>query len=245
MQLDKHAVTQNRQASALIPRQSLYAELLDRLRGLIVEGELQPAQKVPERELCQRYGVSRTPMREALKVLAAEGLLVLTPNRGATVAPIGLAEMEELFPIIGALEGLAGELACKSITDAELAAIAATQARMLKAYASGDLKRYFSANQEIHAAILAAARNTKLAQTHRSLAGRVKRARYLANLTGKRWKQAVEEHERIHELLQARQGRRLGRLLRDHLDHKLESVKHALAAGPRPRPAISSRSHAE
>jgi DNA-binding GntR family transcriptional regulator len=169
-------------------------------------------------------------MREALKVLAAEGLVILMPHRGATVAPIGIAEMEDVFPVIGALEGLAGELACRSITDAELQSIAATHAQMLRAYARSDLKGYFAANQEIHGAILAAARNAALLQTHRSLAGRVKRARYLANLTPKRWRQAVEEHERMLELLQARQGLKLGRLLRDHLDHKLETVRDALAA---------------
>lgn len=236
MQLEKQASRPDGAASALIPRRSLHEELLDRLRGLIVEGELEPAQKVPERELCQRYGVSRTPLREALKVLAAEGLVTLTPNRGATVAPITLAEMEEVFPVIGALEGLAGELACKAITDAELTSITATHARMLKAYAAHDLKSYFAANHAIHDAILAAARNATLAQTHRSLAGRVKRARYLANLTGGRWKQAVAEHERMLELLHARQGARLGRLLQAHLDHKLETVRGALAeSAPRRR----------
>ena len=230
MELDGPKMLEVAGATAPIPRRSLHEELLDRLRALIVEGELAPAVKVPERELCQRYGVSRTPMREALKVLAAEGLLILTPNRGATVAPITLEEMEEVFPVIGALEGLAGELACKSVTDAELKAISAFHGRMLDAYATRDLKRYLAANHAIHDAILAAARNATLTQTHRSLAGRVKRARCLANLTAKRWQQAVEEHERMLDLLSAHQGSKLGRLMRDHLDHKLETVRDALQA---------------
>jgi DNA-binding GntR family transcriptional regulator len=182
-------------------------------------------------------------MREALKVLAAEGLLILTPNRGATVAPITLAEMEEVFPVIGALEGLAGELACKSITEAEMKTIATIHGRMLDAYAARDLKRYFAANQAIHDAVLGAARNASLTQSHRALAGRVRRARYLANLTPERWQQAVEEHKRMLELLMARQGARLGRLLRDHLDHKLETVRNALS--PRKTSAPSSHRYAK
>lgn len=230
MQLEKRSISPAAPAEAAIPRRSLHEELLGRLRALVVEGELLPDQKVPERELCLRYGVSRTPMREALKVLAAEGLLTLRPNRGATVAPITLAEMEELFPVIGALEGLAGELACRSITPGELRAIRATHGQMLEAYAERDRKAYFAANQAIHEAILSAAGNAALTQAHRSLACRVMRARYLANLTAKRWQQAVEEHEKMLELLETRQAAKLARLMREHLDHKLETVRDALTA---------------
>ena len=100
-----------------IKRPSLHEELTERLRDMIVEGVLVTGEKVPERELCEKFAVSRTPMREALKVLAAEGLLTLQPNRGAIVRAITLEELEEVFPLMGALEALAGELACKNITD--------------------------------------------------------------------------------------------------------------------------------
>src|ERR1700685_2379658 len=101
----------------IIVRRGLHYELAARLLDMIVDGELKPAQKVPEAELCERFGVSRTPMREALKVLAAEGLINLLPNRGAAVAKITQQEIEELFPIMGALEALAGELACAKMDD--------------------------------------------------------------------------------------------------------------------------------
>lgn len=94
-----------------LSRPALAVELTDRLRGLIMEGELKPGEKIPERMLTERYGVSRTPVREAVKVLAAEGLVVLVQNRGAVVSKLTVAELEEIFPVLAALEGVAGELA--------------------------------------------------------------------------------------------------------------------------------------
>ncbi|MDP5350141.1 MAG: GntR family transcriptional regulator, partial [Paracoccaceae bacterium] len=94
-----------------IPRKSLHEELVDRLQMLIITGELQPGSKVPEKDLCSQFGVSRTPLREALKVVASDGLVRLEPNRGAWVAPLTVSEVEEVFPILGVLEALSGELA--------------------------------------------------------------------------------------------------------------------------------------
>src|SRR5258707_14648295 len=82
----------------VILRRSLHDELATRLRDMVVEGELKPAQKIPEAELCERFGVSRTPMREALKVLAREGLINLLPNRGAGVAKVTVQEIKGLRP---------------------------------------------------------------------------------------------------------------------------------------------------
>ncbi|MCB1547143.1 MAG: GntR family transcriptional regulator [Hyphomicrobiaceae bacterium] len=211
-----------------IARRSLHDELLQRLRELIVEGALVPGAKVPERELCEQFAVSRTPMREALKVLAAEGLVVLMPNRGATVSELTRAELEEVFPVMGSLEALAGRLAAEHIEDGEIADIRRLHERMVRHYQSGELKAYFRVNQEIHERILDAARNPTLAKLYRGLAGRVRRARYIANMSPERWRQAVIEHEAILAALSARDGRRLARLLESHLAHKLETVREAL-----------------
>ena len=115
-----------------IKRPSLHEELIDRLRTMIVEGVLTAGEKVPERALCEKLGVSRTPMREALKVLAADGLLTLEPNRGARVRAITLDDLEEVFPLMGALEALAGELACANITDAQMTELRQTHELMLE-----------------------------------------------------------------------------------------------------------------
>src|SRR3546814_17262975 len=106
---------------APIQRRPLHNELADRLRHMIVEGELAPGEKLAEKELCQRFGVSRTPLREAMRVLATEGLVLLTPTRGCTVAKLTLADLDEAFPLMGALAALSGALARRHIPDAELA----------------------------------------------------------------------------------------------------------------------------
>ena len=216
--------------TAPIERRPLHNELAERLRHLIVEGDLAPGEKLSERDLCSRFGVSRTPLREALKVLSAEGLVRLIPHRGAAVSKLTLEDLEEAFPIMGALEAVAGELACRHIIDAEVAELGAIHAEMVAAYRACDLGGYFALNQRIHEAILRAARNPTLAQMQRGLAGRVRRARYMANMSADRWAEAVREHEAILEALTARDGEQLARLLKTHLANKLVTVREALLA---------------
>jgi len=201
-------------------RANLHDTVVGRLRDLIVEGTLVPGARIAERQLCEGLGVSRTPLREALKVLASEGLVELLPNRGARVARLDGRDIEDMFQVMGALEALAGTLACTHISEAELAEIAALHYEMLAQYTRRLLPEYFRLNQAIHAAIVAAARNPILAATYQSLAARIRRARYLANLSEERWRHAVEEHEAILQALQARDGIRLARLLADHLHNK-------------------------
>jgi DNA-binding GntR family transcriptional regulator len=213
-----------------LKRISLHQELAEKLRDLIVRGELPPGQKVPEKDLCAYYGVSRTPLREALKVLAADRLVSLEPNRGAWVTRITVEDLEEVFPVMGALEALAGELACEKITDAEVDEIAALHEEMVAQYEAGALDGYFSLNQRIHEAILAAARNETLTVQYRALAARVRQARYVANMTTSRWRQAIEEHEEMLRCLRARDGAALALTLRAHLAHKKETVRDWLRA---------------
>ncbi len=211
-------------AEQTIIRKSLHQELVDRLQVLIISGELVPGAKVPEKTLCASFGVSRTPLREALKVLASDGLVRLEPNRGAWVTTVTIGEVDEVFPVLGALEALSGELACKSITDDEIAAVRLLHAEMLQSYQTRDLDSYFAINQKIHRAILAAARNDTLTTSCQTLSFRMQRARYLANMTEGRWYAAVQEHEKILKYLAARDGPNLARTLLDHMEAKRISV---------------------
>ncbi len=213
-----------------IERQSLHDQLVARLRDLIIEGDLAPGDRVPERELCERIGVSRTPLREAFKVLAADGLIQLLPHRGATVARLTVTDIEEMFPVMGALEALAGELAADRISEEGIAEIQALHYQMVLHHKRGELAPYFRLNQQIHEKILAAAGNDTLSGIYRGLAGRIRRARYLANVSKARWAQAVAEHEAILKALVARDGPALGRILNDHLKNKCETVKESLLA---------------
>jgi DNA-binding GntR family transcriptional regulator len=213
-----------------IERRSLHGELVERLRGLITVGELAAGQKIPERDLCLRFGVSRTPLREALKVLASEGVVTLRPNRGAVVNGLTAEELAQVFPVMGALEALAGEIACRMITDTELAKIKTTHELMVQHWKRGELQPYFWLNQAVHEAILEATRNDVLIATYRSVSRRILSARYLANMSAARWAQAVKEHEEILAALERRDGPALAGILKGHLANKLEAVKKNLEA---------------
>ncbi len=213
-----------------IARRTLPIELAGRLRALVFDGDLEPGARINEQALADRFAVSRTPVREALKVLAAEGLVVITPHRGTSVATLSEEELADAFPVMGALEALAGELAAKRATDAEINAIESLHRRMIAHYEAKRLADYFAINQKIHAAILAAARNETLTQHTNQLAGRVRLARYRANMSEVRWAQAVEEHMEILAALKARKPAALARILKAHLDNKLASFQANLAS---------------
>ncbi|MCG8361228.1 MAG: GntR family transcriptional regulator [Kiloniellales bacterium] len=212
----------------IIERRTLHGELVARLRDLINEGDLPPGQRITEKDLCLRFGVSRTPLREALKVLASEGLVELLPNRGARVAQLTPADVDEIFPVMAQLEALAGELACRNATDEEIAEIRALHYQMLLHYQRRALQPYFALNQEIHEKLLEAARNATLANLSRSLSGRVRRARYIADMTEEAWAQAVAEHETMLAALIARDGPRLAEVSRQHVVTKAETVRASL-----------------
>jgi DNA-binding GntR family transcriptional regulator len=229
-------------SSDVIQRRTLHDQLVERVKDLINEGELAPGTRVPEKLLCLRFGVSRTPLREALKVLASEGLLDLVANRGATVARLTLADVDEMFPVMGHLEALAGELACRHVTEQEIAEIETLHHRMVAHYRRAERPAYFRLNQAIHGKILEAARNRTLLSFHASLSGRIRRARYFANMSETRWAKAVEEHESILRALVARDGPALSQILKQHLTNKMHAIREGLqseaaAAADPPLPA--------
>ncbi len=202
----------------------LHEEIVERLRDRIVRGDLAPGAKLNERVLCADLGVSRTPLREALKYLASERLVELLPNRGAVVAPLDPRRIRETLVVMGALEGLAGELACRNASDADLAEIRALHYQMVAHYNRGQLAEYFRYNQQIHIKIAEIGGNAVLAQTYRQLNAQVRRARYFANLSSERWSEAVAEHEAILDALVRRDAPRLTDLLKDHLSNKMAGL---------------------
>ena len=214
---------------APIVRPALQDEVVSRIRQMIDDGALLPGSRVPERDLCAQLGVSRTPLREAFQVLAAQGLIELQPRRGAVVKRLAPDEVDHMFQVLEALEGLAGELACESMTEAELARIEALHAKMMAAYRRRSQGRFFELNQEIHERIVTAAANPILARVYEGLSGQVRRIRYLPRITDAQWRIAAEEHEAILKALKARDARALARVLRGHLRTKRERVKALLA----------------
>ena len=207
------------------PEPPLAEQVASRLRDLIIQDSLKPGERIRERSLAEQLAVSRTPMREALKVLAAEGLVELSPNRGATVAAPGPREVHDLLEVLGGIEALAGELAAVRASEREVAEIRALHHEMLAAYAREDRLAYFKVNQAIHGALAAASGNPALVEVHRRINARLYRVRYRSNLRNTSWHTAIEEHESILAALEARDARRLAAVMRTHLGSTWSKVR--------------------
>jgi DNA-binding GntR family transcriptional regulator len=203
---------------------TLPATIAERLRDLIIEGEIAAGARLNERALCERLGVSRTPLREAFRVLTAEGLVALTPNRGAHVVSLSEQDVRESFEVMSALEALSGELACRRITDDEVAEIKALTFEMLACHARRDLPAYYRINRTIHDRLNAAARNRLLAHTYRTLNLRIQNLRFRSNFDRGKWDVAMNDHRAMVEALEARDDERLAGILRAHLRLKGEAV---------------------
>lgn len=202
-------------------RGQLHGNAVSTLRRKILTGELVPGERLREVVLCTELGVSRTPVREAFRTLAAEGLVKLLPNRSVVVAELDDSEIAHLYDVFGALEGLAGELACKRITEEQVAHIASLHHEMVDLHQQGQRAKYLEVNHRIHRLIVEAADNPVLTSTWEMLLPRVERARALANLRPERWMQAVYEHAQIFAALAKRDGSLLSRLIRAHFTNGL------------------------
>ena len=213
-----------------IPAGVLHLQVGNRLRQLIVEGAIAPGAKLNERALAEQLHVSRTPLREAIRMLAAEGLVDLLPNRGAVAAQLSAQSIADTFEVVAGLEGQSGELAAERISEGELSEIRALHYEMLAAHTRRDLPTYYRLNATIHNQINAAARNPVLAHTYRTVNARLQALRFRSNLDESKWSRAVQEHERMIELLAARDGARLRKLLIAHVEHKRDAVLALLEA---------------
>jgi len=211
-------------SSLSIARSSLPQAAAERLRSLIIEGVLAPGTRLNERELSEQLGVSRTPLREAFRMLAADGLLVQLPNRGVQVAALSPEDVRHAFEVMAGLEGLAGELAVRNATDGDLAALRALQSDMERAHARADLPAYYRANRAIHDRISAMAANPVLTQMQQTLNVRLHALRFRSNLNRDKWDRAVAEHRSMLAALAARDGVALRDLLVRHLQAKLQVV---------------------
>lgn len=207
-----------------IARLSLHEEVLERIRTMIVEGRWPPGTRFPEADVCEELGVSRTPLREALKVLAIEGLIELQTNRGAIIKVFSPKEVYDTLRLIGALEAFAGELVCQSITDGQMAEIDKLHRQMLGYHACGDRQAYWTTNRKIHERIVDFAGNEALLEMHKLLRTRMLRILYAGSSQPDFQQAAVAEHNLIHAALTQRNGAALAAVLHDHQRYTWERV---------------------
>ncbi len=216
-----------------IERRPLHDEVLERVREMVVEGRWRAGEQIPELKVAEDLGVSRTPLREALKVLASEGLVSLLPRRGAVVRSVTPDDARDMLVVIGALDALAGRLACSNATDAELDDIVAMHRRMMRYFEQNKRRPYFELNQRVHQAIINCAQNEVLAELHRSLAARIKRIRYAGSDRPDFWAEAAREHEVIVGALRNRDADSLAKALDEHMHNTWRRI----------RPAVEAESH--
>ena len=212
---------------APIERPRLHHVVVTRVRDMIIEGLLPAGTRIHEGQLGQQLGVSRTPLREALKVLASEGLVELVPSRGALVRELTAKDVQDMLAVLISLEEMAGPLACQQASDHDIAGVRALHDEMLTFYHAGNRLEYFKRNQQIHTQLITLTGNESLSMVHEMVQSRMRRVRYLGDKKEASWKEAVADHEEIIAALEARDGKRLAKAMTHHLQQTWERVRDA------------------
>ncbi len=208
-----------------IKRTALHDTLVSHLRDMIIEGDLSPGTRLHEGQLGEQLGVSRTPLREAIKYLASEGLVELVPSRGAVVKRFSAKDVHDMLTVLQTLEELAGKLACEAASDAGIAEVRALHDEMVRRYKVGDRLQYYKLNQQIHSAIVQLAENAALADMHSVLQTRLKRIRFIGHEGPEKWAAAVAEHDEMIVALEGRDKAKLSEVLGRHLMNAWERVR--------------------
>ena len=201
----------------VIERRTLHDEVVGRMRDMVIEGLLPSEARINESELCQRLGVSRTPVREAIKTLASEGLIELVRNKGAVVKRLGLEEIIEMLEAVAVIESHAARTGVERGSDSEIDDIIALHKQTRAHFKARDRLPYYKLNQSIHAAIVALTHNRFIMNTHETLQMRLRRMRYIGNERPAFWSGAMREHEAMIKALKKRDGEGLCAALNEHL----------------------------
>lgn len=195
------------------------------LRRKILSGELPPGQRLREIALSEELGMSRTPIREAFHTLAAEGLVDLLPNRSVVVSVPDKSEAADVFTVLGALEGLAGQLACRRMTADQIDILGELQEDLAAHFETRDRLSYLEANRLIHEHIVQSAGSPSLTMAWRLLLPRAERARHVTTLDHARWAEAYEEHREIYAAIAARDEALIKKLLELHFFNGIDAMK--------------------
>lgn len=209
------------------------------LRDRIVKGQLGPGDRIVERKLSHELDVSRTPVREALKLLQVDGLVEISRHRGAEVADYTPAEAAHLFDVIASLESLAARRLAETITPETMDHLEFLHSRMIEHYRAAALERYFDANSRIHEKVISSCNNPVLVASHNQLMLRAMRGRFLAIMDDNRWSQAVDEHQELMAALRKRDAHGAAEVWGRHLRNTGLTVTRMLENAKPSRPGSS------
>lgn len=221
------AITQTGHPLA-IRKETLHDQVASRIRDLIIEGVLEPGSRIDETLLVKQLGVSRTPFREALRTLAAEGLVLIRPSRSSIVRKWTAEEVHSMLEVLSHLEGLVGRLVCERATDEDMAGIIALHDRMIALYEAKDRLPYYKLNQEFHSRMAELSGNDTLQEMQTNIQARLKRIRFIGNNTPPNWADAVSEHEEMAGALKLRDGARLSEVMTRHLTRTWDRVRDSI-----------------
>jgi DNA-binding GntR family transcriptional regulator len=210
-----------------IEQKPLYLEVADRLRERIHSQLLKPGEWIDEKAVCEELGISRTPLREALKVLHAESLVELVPRRGCYVKTLDGEGLQELFPVMATLEGLCARMAVEHCTPEKLTALERVHDRLEAAAAAGDVNRYFDDNHVFHRAVQELSGNRWLQRITSELRGVLQLARQKQLTLPGRLAESLEEHRAIMEAFRQHEPQKAQQAMEMHLCRQRDALKES------------------
>ena len=176
---------------------TLRESILETIRDAIISGSLKPGEKVAEPELAERFGISRTPIREAFRQLESEGYLTVVPRKGAVVVTFSQRDVEEFYAIKSILEGYAARKACEKLTPREIEKLQSINDKLRVLADEGDVRHFFKVHDNFHELFVRAADNDKLTEMILNLVGRFQRLRIASLSLPGRMAFSVQEHQKI------------------------------------------------
>lgn len=204
--------------------------VFESIREAIIAGQLRPGERLMEIQLADEMGVSRTPVREAIRKLELEGLVIMIPRKGAYVSGLSMKDISEVFEIRSALEGLAAELAAERITDEELESLERHLVRIAESIERGDLITVVEIDTDFHSMLYTASRNQRLSQIINNLREQIQRFRQTSLSYPGRMRNALEEHRRIVEAISTRDPELARKAAQDHIENAENSMMDAIHA---------------
>lgn len=198
---------------------TLREKILETIRDAIIAGALKPGEKVAEPELAERFGISRTPIREAFRQLESEGYLTVIPRKGAVVVSFSQKDVEEFYAIKSILEGYAARRACENLSDKEIDKLQNINEKLRVLSGNGDVKNFFKIHNDFHDLFIKASDNDKLYELIANLVGKFQRLRVASLSLPGRMRVSVEEHEKIIDAFRKRNAALSEKLVRKNAEY--------------------------
>lgn len=216
---------------AILKADILHFQVTDRLRDMIVSGELVPGDSISEKQLCELFGISRTPLREALKVLASENLIDLLPRRGAVVTEISAETLSEKFQVAQLIEVHAMDVACIDGRPEDIDALEALTARIEASVAKEQVGRYFEASGQFHRKLVEMTGNRTLIKVHSDVMAHLTRARLIGLRSGASLVEPAKSHRSMMKAINRKNPELAKKIVTEHLARVQEIVLAAIARG--------------